>query len=189
VFFNQEQERKPNIAASAFSKAVGFRNVTSGGENHPIFDTSQLNKAFSSNVEFPEPPRAPFKANKTESNVLINQAPQSQPQAPQPQIPQQMNSGMQGNQQNQGFGMTPNYGNAPYENLLYGNMNNWVSTVKSNNNGLYDGMGNHSMPDQMMHKNNLERYLQNEQQQKMVELGRMNQNDDQQSVVCLMQQI
>lgn len=85
--------------------------------------------------------------------------------------------------------MTPNYGNGPYENLLYGNMNNWVSTVKSNNNGLYDGMGNHSMPDQMMHKNNLERYLQNEQQQKMVELGRMNQNDDQQSVVCLMQQI
>jgi hypothetical protein len=49
VFFNNEPAEgalKKN-ANSAFSKASNFRNVT---ENNPIFDTSQLNKAFSYNL-------------------------------------------------------------------------------------------------------------------------------------------
>lgn len=44
-----------------------------------------------------------------------------------------------------------------YNNLMYGNMalSNYLQTVKTNNNGLYDGMVNPTMNDQMMHKNNL----------------------------------
>lgn len=70
--------------------------------------------------------------------------------------------------------MGGNY-NGPYDNSLYGNLGltNWLSTVKNNNNGLYEGMMNHTISDQMIHKNNIERFLQSEQQQKMLELGRM----------------
>ena len=49
-----------NLASSAFSKAVGFKNVnhpapanagSNGNANdNPIFDTSQLNQAFSNNM-------------------------------------------------------------------------------------------------------------------------------------------
>jgi hypothetical protein len=49
VFFNEpvaEGTLKKNVN-SAFSKASSFRNVA---ENNPIFDTSQLNKAFSNNL-------------------------------------------------------------------------------------------------------------------------------------------
>jgi hypothetical protein len=44
-----------------------------------------------------------------------------------------------------------------YENLMYSNLmlSNWLGSVKSNNNSLYDGMINHSIVDQMMHKNNV----------------------------------
>ena len=58
VFANNEaQEVKksspvPIPPSSAFSRAVGFRNVTQveNNNNVPIFDTTQLNKAFSSNM-------------------------------------------------------------------------------------------------------------------------------------------
>jgi hypothetical protein len=85
VFFNHEnQDRKANspavappASASAFSKAVGFRNVSGGADNNPIFDTSQLNKAFSNNmgnIDFNDPhrPQTAFKSASKE-------APPSQP--------------------------------------------------------------------------------------------------------------
>lgn len=84
------------------------------------------------------------------------------------------------------------FNNSIYENLMYSNLmlSNWLGSVKSNNNSLYDGMMNHSLVDQLMHKNNIERYIQAEQQQKMMEMGRMPlQNEEQQSIVCLIQQI
>ena len=71
VFFNSEnQEKKLNMAASAFSKAVGFRNVNTSVDNNPIFDTSQLNKAFANNLgtvdfSYPNRPNTAFKTNKT----------------------------------------------------------------------------------------------------------------------------
>lgn len=61
AFFNEpvaEQPIKKN-PNSAFSKASSFRNVA---ENNPIFDTSQLNKAFSNNlanIDLPEPSNNP----------------------------------------------------------------------------------------------------------------------------------
>lgn len=75
----------------------------------------------------------------------------------------------------QGMGMGGGFNNTIYENLMYSNLmlSNWLGSVKSNNNSLYDGMMNHSIVDQLMHKNNIERYLQAEQQQKMMEMGRM----------------
>lgn len=65
-----------------------------------------------------------------------------------PQQPQPNNPGM-------GFGMG-GYSGSHYDNLLYGNLNltNWLSSVKNNNNGLYEGMMGHSIPEQMMHKSN-----------------------------------
>ena len=87
--------------------------------------------------------------------------------------------------------MNSNYGGSVYDNLMYGanNLNGWLSTVKNNNNGLFEGM-NQSLSDQMNHKNNMDRYVQNEQLQKMMDQGRMNpQNEDQPSLLCLMQQI
>lgn len=49
---------------------------------------------------------------------------------------------------------------------------------------------NPSVSDQMLQKNNLERYMQSDQQQKMLEMGRMPiQNEEQQSIVCLLQQV
>jgi hypothetical protein len=92
----------------------------------------------------------------------------------------------------QGMGLAGGFNNSIYENLMYSNLmlSNWLGSVKSNNNSLYDGMINHSLVDQLMHKNNLERYLQAEQQQKMIEMGRLPlQNEEQQSIVCLIQQI
>jgi hypothetical protein len=67
------------------------------------------------------------------------------------------------------------FNNSIYDNLMYSNLmlSNWLGSVKSNNNSLYDGMMNHSIVDQLMHKNNIERYLQAEQQQKMMEMGRL----------------
>lgn len=164
---------------------MGFRNPNRA-DNNPIFDTTQLNKAFSNNVDFPEPnrPNSSFKSNKTEPNVLIGQnlQPANQPKQQPVTIPlaptSQNNSNSQqtGNAAAMGFGM--GYGGSHYDNLMYGNLNlsNWLSSVKTNNNGLYDGMMGHSIPEQMMHKNNLERYLQSEQQQKMLELSRLPQN-------------
>jgi hypothetical protein len=92
----------------------------------------------------------------------------------------------------QGMGLGGGFNNSIYENLMYSNLmlSNWLGSVKSNNNSLYDGMINHSLVDQLMHKNNLERYIQAEQQQKMMEMGRLPlQNEEQQSIVCLIQQI
>ena len=92
----------------------------------------------------------------------------------------------------QGMGLPGGFNNSIYENLMYSNLmlSNWLGSVKSNNNSLYDGMINHSIVDQLMHKNNLERYIQAEQQQKMMEMGRLPlQNEEQQSIVCLIQQI
>ena len=70
-----------------------------------------------------------------------------------------MNQGinhMQGNQMGGTFGLGGNYGNSLYNNLMYGNtaLSNYLSTVKNNNIGLYDGMMNPSLSDQMIHKNN-----------------------------------
>jgi hypothetical protein len=70
----------------------------------------------------------------------------------------------------QGMSLPGGFNNSIYENLMYSNLmlSNWLGSVKSNNNSLYDGMINHSLVDQLMHKNNLERYMQAEQQQKMM---------------------
>lgn len=197
---------------SAFSKASGFRNVT---ENNPIFDTSQLNKAFSNNLGsidandinsnnnnlgpfLPEPSskQTVFKQpEKINQNVLIGQNTHlnlgptpipnsnantnlnltqniSQNQASNPAMSNFSIPNMQGmgNMSNNG-----GFNNSIYDNLMYSNLmlSNWLGSVKSNNNSLYDGMMNHSLVDQLMHKNNIERYLQAEQQQKMMEMGRL----------------
>ena len=57
-----------------------------------------------------------------------------------------------------------------YDNLIYNNMmlGNWLGTIQNNNNSLYENMNNSNISDQMMHKNNMERYMQAEQQQKML---------------------
>jgi hypothetical protein len=51
-----------------------------------------------------------------------------------------------------------------YSNLM---LSNWLGSVKNNNNVLYDSM-NHTISDQIMHKNNMERYIAAEQQQKIL---------------------
>lgn len=79
-----------------------------------------------------------------------------------------------------------------YNNLMYGNLSlsSYLNTVKGNNTTMYEGMMNPSVSDQMLQKNNLERYMQSDQQQKMLEMGRMPiQNEEQQSIVCLLQQV
>ena len=196
VFFNPEnpEAKKANVS-SAFSKAVGFRNVANPAENNntPIFDTTQLNKAFSNNMgnlsfqEASRPSNSGFKSTtKEQPNVLINQnIQQTQPQ--QSKLPQQQvvtstpsilqsRNPAQNQQQNQqpqqgqgpnnqgtisqmaGNFMNGQYNNSSiYNNLMYGNMalSNYLQTVKTNNNGLYDGMVNPTISDQMMHKSNL----------------------------------
>lgn len=214
VFFNNEvPDAVPKKNSnSAFSKASGFRNVN---ENNPIFDTSQLNKAFSNNLGnidgsdinsnnnnlgpfLPEPTskQTAFKQpEKLNQNLLIGQnthlnlAPTPIQTSPNPtsniNIPQNMSQGqgpapamsnfsipsMQGMNNMSGGG----FNSSIYDNLMYSNLmlSNWLGSVKSNNNSLYDGMMNHSLVDQLMHKNNIERYLQAEQQQKMMEMGRL----------------
>ena len=84
-------------------------------------------------------------------------------------------------------------GNTVYDNLLYSNLmlGNWLATIKTNNNSLYENMNGASLTDQMIHKNNLERYFQAEQQQRMLEISRgmPMQTEEQQSIISLMQQI
>lgn len=95
----------------------------------------------------------------------------SQNQAPNPAMSNFSIPSMQGMGSMSGGG----FSNSIYDNLMYSNLmlSNWLGSVKSNNNSLYDGMMNHSLVDQLMHKNNIERYLQAEQQQKMMEMGRL----------------
>jgi hypothetical protein len=71
--------------------------------------------------------------------------------------------------------MNNSYNNSIYDNLMYSNLmlSNWLGSVKSNNSSLYDGMLSNNLTDQIVHKNNLERYIQAEQQQKMLEMGRL----------------
>ena len=52
-----------------------------------------------------------------------------------------------------------------YSNIM---LSNWLGSVKNNNTSLYDGMNNHTITDQLLHKNNIERYLQAEQQHKLL---------------------
>lgn len=173
VFFNEQQE--PPKKGSAFSKASSFRNVA---ENNPIFDTSQLNKAFSNNLaglDLPDPNNPPalpnfpegksaFKQEKVSQNVvlgqggILGQGGVNQNNPPSLPVPQQ-------NGQLGGFsvptmqvgGMGGGFNNSIYDNLMYSNLmlSNWLGSVKSNNNSLYDGMMNHSLVDQLMHKTNL----------------------------------
>ena len=67
------------------------------------------------------------------------------------------------------------YNNSIYDNLMYSNLmlTNWLGSVKSNNTSLYDGMVTHTLSDQMVHKNNVDRFMQAEQQQKMLDMGRL----------------
>jgi len=53
--------------------------------------------------------------------------------------------------------MGNSYNNSIYDNLIYSNLvlSNWLGSVKGNNNALYDNMMNHTISDQIMHKNNL----------------------------------
>lgn len=74
---------------------------------------------------------------------------------------------------------------------MYNNMtlSNWLGSVKANN-SLYDEVMGKPLAEQIAQKNNLERYIQAEQQQKMMEIGRLPmQNEEQQSIMCLIQQI
>jgi len=73
-----------------------------------------------------------------------------------------------------------------YNNLTLSNL---LGSVKANN-SLYDEVMGQPLADQLAQKNNLERYIQAEQQQKMMEIGRLPlQNEEQQSIMCLIQQI
>ncbi len=67
------------------------------------------------------------------------------------------------------------FNNSIYENLMYSNvmLSNWLGSVKNNNNSLYENMMNHTISDQIMHKNNMERFIQAEQQQKMLDINRL----------------
>ena len=91
---------------------------------------------------------------------------------------QNINMGQNMNQNiGQNIGQNIN-SNSPsiYENLLYSNLmlTNWLGSVKSNNANLFENnMGNHTLTDQIIHKNNMERILQTEQQQKMYEMSRL----------------
>ena len=71
--------------------------------------------------------------------------------------------------------MNGNFNSSIFENLMYSNLmlSNWLGSVKNNNNVLYDSMMNHTISDQIMHKNNMERYMAADQQQKMLEINRM----------------
>jgi len=84
---------------------------------------------------------------------------------------------MQGNQAMGGtFGLGAgggggnNFANPLYNNLMYGNaaLSTYLSTVKGNNSGLYDGMINPSISDQLINKGNIERSSQSDQHQKML---------------------
>jgi len=44
-----------------------------------------------------------------------------------------------------------------YSNVM---LSNWLGSVKNNNNVLFDGLSNNSMTDQLLHKNNSDRYIQ-----------------------------
>ena len=170
-------------------------------ENNPIFDTTQLNKAFSNNMGNPnmvEKSKSGFTSaikdplNHHQNNEGFNQPSKQMNNQPQMNMNQGMNQ-MQGQAMGGTFGLGGNYGNPLYNNLVYGNaaLSNYLSTVKNNNNGLYDGMINPSMNDQLMHKNNIDRANQNDQHQKMLEMMNRQplQNDDQQSILCLVQQV
>lgn len=63
-----------------------------------------------------------------------------QPQKPSQPQPQHNQSQQPTQQQSQNLGFNgADYNSNPYNNLMYGNLNlsNWLSSVKSNNNGLY----------------------------------------------------
>lgn len=137
-------------------------------------------------ANFPEK-NAGFKSTKTEANVLIGRDNLLQQQqginpslsvnplqgltSSQGQNNQNLGSfGALGGLNNNGFGAGSMYDNLMYSNLT---LSNWLTSVKNNNNSLYDSMHSHSLSDQIMHKSNIDRYIQNEQQQKMLELGRM----------------
>lgn len=131
------------------------------------------------NVNFNEanrPANQGFKSTSKDANPLHSQANPLLTQQPQVQPNLNMNTNMLQSQQNQlnnGFGMNNNSNfnsGSVYNNLLYGNMNlsNYLNTVKSNNNGLFEGMMNPSVTDQMMHKSNIDRFMQSEQHQKML---------------------
>lgn len=82
----------------------------------------------------------------------------------------------QGMGQSMGQGMGQGFGgNTIYDNLLYSNLmlTNWLTSVKNNNNSLYDSMLHHNLADQIIHKNNVDRYMQADQQQKMLEMNRL----------------
>lgn len=49
AFFIEPQEEKQRNNNSAFTKRIGFKNVN----ENPIFDTTELNKAFASNMANP----------------------------------------------------------------------------------------------------------------------------------------
>ena len=85
-----------------------------------------------------------------------------------------MNAGLGQFQNNQAmggsFGLGGNNYNPLYNNLTYGNasLSNYLNTVKGNNSGLYDGIMNPSISDQLIHKGNVDRSLYSEQHQKML---------------------
>jgi hypothetical protein len=108
----------------------------------------------------------------------------------QPPVIDQNNSG---NPNGNGFNLPNSNFNPLYNNLSFGNaaLSNYLSTVKGNNSGLYDSMPNPSISDQLIHKGNQDRSNFSEQHQKMLETMNRQplQNDDQQSILCLVQQI
>lgn len=134
--------------------------------------------------------------NPLQNNVLAGGQAQGQnPSNPQSQgLGGNFNMGGMNNLGGNGFG------NGMHENFLYNSLSsnigsnlgvsNWLNHLKSNNGSLFDRMPNQNIPDQLLHKSTMERFMQNEQDQKMLELGRLPPpNDDQQSIVCLIQQV
>lgn len=150
------------------SNNSGFKSTQKEQPNVLINPTNQQasQQGLSKPMTIPQP---------TQNNSLgsLNRQIQQQQGLQQPSPNNLSNNGQMGsnfmNSQQQQQQQQYNQGSV-YNNLMYGNMalSNYLQTVKTNNNGLYDGMVNPTMSDQMMHKSNLERFIQSEQHQKML---------------------
>lgn len=180
---------------------MGFRNVN---DNNPVFDTSLLNKSFANNManfEYGDlNGSGSYQGMKPNNNIFKNGGndklsissthgglPAMNHQQHNISSQQGNNNQMGGNNQYGGGGNSSIYDNLLYSNLM---LTNWLGSVKNNNNSLFENMCNNTMTDQLIHKNNMDRLMQVDQQQKILEMNKMPlQSEEQQSIVSLIQQI
>jgi hypothetical protein len=152
----------PNMTLGNMMQQVGISSHVSGGQ---VPTTNVLNP----------------------NNTQSSQPPRQNPPQPNPSQPPTPNLST-------GFNLA-NINTNPYGTLYEGSsfnpigMSNWLSSIRSNNGNLFENM-QQSLPDQLLHKANLDRYMQSEQQQKLLDMARSPlPSDDPNSVVCLIQQI